>query len=186
MSREVKHYMVDEYQLWPFANEFERSNVPYVSVPSHFIMPEGYIGVHISNLLEGLLEKTEGDLEKAQNGAIIFEETDKTFITESDLPDLSKPEDDPDEIRKNKIRSLKSMIHFSLGNLMRGAIIPVTYDGEEYLFDTSNLVCLFTGNFIDNLIGIPYNLLDNCLHASCVDEVIEYIETLNSKQLGSN
>ena len=184
MSRDVKHYMVDEYKLWPFANEFERSNVPYVSVPAHFIMPEGYIGVHISKLLEGLLEKTEGDLEKAQNGAILFEETDKTFITESDLPDLSKPEDDPDEIRKRNARMFKSSLHSRFGSIMRGTLVPIKYEGEDYLFDTSNLVCVFTGDFMNNLMNIPYDLLVNCIHASCVDEVIEYIETLNSKQLG--
>ncbi len=186
MSREVRHYMVDEIELSPFINEFERSNVPVVSVPAHFIMPEGYIGVHISDVLKSLVEKADGDLEKAQKGAIVFEETDQTFIKESEYPDLSKPEDDPEELKKNRMRGVKTLVHANLGLLLRGHMVPITYEGEEYLFDTSNLVCLFLGNFNKNLMGIPYELLTYCIPASCVDEVIEYIETLNNKQLGSN
>ena len=140
MSRDVKHYMVDELEEWPFTEEFKRSNVPCVSISSYVLSPEEYMGFHISDLLESLVKESDGDLEKAENGAIVFGETEKTFIREDEYPIIGRPEDDEDEIRKRNIRMFKSSVHRIFGSIMQGTLVPIKYEGEDYLFDTSNLV----------------------------------------------
>ena len=92
---------------------------------------EGYVGKGVYSMLKGLIEVSNGDLEKAQNGILIIDEIDKKVSKESD--DVSG-----------------TAVINSLLKIMDRDVIEVDTTREETVqFDTSNLTIVFMGAFSD-------------------------------------
>lgn len=104
-------------------------NIPAVIVNATSYTASGYVGSDVQNMLVALLNKTNGDLEKAQKGILIIDEIDK-LAQENSLSSVGE--------RKVQEELLK---------LVEAGSFMVSYNGKEYNFDTSNLMVIAMGSF---------------------------------------
>ncbi len=88
-------------------------------------------GLHREHLLIELLNKANGDLEKAQNGILFMDEFDKLLIPSYDKNGI----DTHDEVQSQLL------------TVIEGSEIPITFRGEKVLFDTSRLLFILAGAF---------------------------------------
>ena len=110
----------------------KKLNKPVFKADATAYTKEGYVGKSVYSMLKGLLDTTNGDLEKAQNGILVIDEIDKKVSTkgESDVSGTA--------------------VLNSLLKIMDRDIIEVDTSREETVqFDTSNLTIVFMGAFSD-------------------------------------
>ena len=88
-------------------------------------------GLHREDLLIELLNKSGGDLEKAQNGILFMDEFDKVLIPSYDKNGI----DTHDEVQSQLL------------TVIEGSEVAVTFRGEKVLFDTSRLLFILAGAF---------------------------------------
>ena len=88
----------------------------------------GYVGANIEDFLERLLDKTKGDLNKAENGIVVFDEIDK------------KGSSSNSDISGRGV--LNTLLPF-----ISGTTYDITYNRKTVHFDTSNLTIFATGAF---------------------------------------
>lgn len=102
---------------------------PMVIVDTTKLVTQGYMGGHLeTDCLEALLQKTNGDLKKAEQGIVVFDEFDKKGMTsEQDLYGKG--------------------VYHSMLSFMDGNSYPVIYQNALYSFDTSHLTIFATGTF---------------------------------------
>lgn len=102
--------------------------VPIEIVNTTQITMPGYKGADIEDSLLQLLIKAGGDLEKAENGIIVFDEIDKKGIS------------DEDNISGKGV--LNTLLPF-----FQGTVYNLNYYGKTIQFDTSRLTIFATGAF---------------------------------------
>lgn len=90
----------------------------------------GYKGGDIEDFLVRLLSQTNGDLKKAENAIVVFDEIDK------------KGSDDHSDVSGKGV--LDTLLSF-----IQGTTYDVKYNGRTILFDTSKLTVFATGAFTD-------------------------------------
>ena len=88
----------------------------------------GYVGANIEDFLERLLDKAGGDLEKAENGIVVFDEIDK------------KGSSSNSDISGRGV--LNTLLPF-----ISGTTYNITLNRRSYHFDTSKLTIFATGAF---------------------------------------
>lgn len=88
----------------------------------------GYVGANIEDFLERLLDKTKGDLRKAENGIVVFDEIDKKGSTSNS-----------DVSGRGVLNTLLPFIS--------GTTYDITYNRKTVHFNTSNLTIFATGAF---------------------------------------
>ena len=105
-------------------------NKPVFKADATAYTKEGYVGKSVYSMLKGLIEVSEGNLEKAQNGILIIDEIDKKVSNkgESDV-------------------SGTAVINSLLKIMDRDVIEIDTNKDETIAFDTSNLTIVFMGAF---------------------------------------
>lgn len=104
-------------------------DVPFTIVDSTQLTKQGYKGADPETFLERLLLAANGDVQKAQNGIILFDEIDK------------KTSDNDDVSGKSVIDMLLLFIE--------GTTYKINYKNRSIPFDTSNLKILAMGSFED-------------------------------------
>ena len=90
----------------------------------------GYVGANLEDFLERLLAKTDGDLKKAEEGIVVFDEIDKKGSGSNG-----------DVSGKGVLNTLLPFI--------QGTTYDVQYNHKTYHFNTSKLTIFATGAFTD-------------------------------------
>lgn len=88
----------------------------------------GYVGSNIEDFLARLLSKARGDINKAQNSIVVFDEIDKKGS------------------KNNSDVSGKAVIN-ALLSFLQGTVYTVEYNHQKILFDTSKMTVFATGSF---------------------------------------
>ena len=88
----------------------------------------GYVGANIEDFLARLLDKANGDLKRAENGIVVFDEIDKKGSSRND-----------DVSGRGVLNTLLPFIS--------GTTYDVTYNRKTIHFNTSNLTIFATGAF---------------------------------------
>lgn len=118
-------------------------NVPMVIVDTTQLTVPGYVGASNDDFIVQLIMKANGDIKKAEEGILVFDEIDKKGTEKND--DISG----------------KGVLN-TLLPLFQGTTYKVKYNGKEIVFDTSKLTIFATGAFTDvanqkNMINNPYH-----------------------------
>ena len=90
----------------------------------------GYVGANLEDFLERLLAKTNGDIKKAEEGIVVFDEIDKKGTGSNG--DISG---------KGVLNTLLPFI--------QGTTYDIEYNHKKYQFNTSKLTIFATGAFTD-------------------------------------
>ena len=113
-------------------------NLPIVIENANSFSETGYVGATITDILENLLKKANGDLELAQRGIVFLDEIDK-IAKKSELDATSM-----------KLGVQKELLGFMSGGtyeLDNG--MPRLFAADKEKFDTSKLTFIFAGAFTD-------------------------------------
>lgn len=100
--------------------------LPYFETNASNIVPQGIKGMSIEDVITGLYEKANGNLEKAQRGLIFLDEFDK--LNDSDL-------------------EIKSSVKNILLTFTAGGIFPIDNDSYSFVFDSSMTNKIYAGVF---------------------------------------
>lgn len=112
----------------------ESIEMPFIHVDTASLVPEGYKGYSISNLMEDILEKTEYDIIKAEHAVIFFDEVDKLFT--------------PDEITADfYVNVAQQMLRMIEGTAFKFARTISIKDKDIEGLNTSNMQFIFGGAF---------------------------------------
>ena len=107
----------------------KKINAPcYIAVANQYTA-SGYIGKNTEDMLIGLLNAADGNLEKAQNGILIIDEIDK-------LAETSKQE----TINKRDVQE-------ELLKIIEDGTFTVNYNRKKVTFDTSKLLVIAMGSW---------------------------------------
>ena len=123
-------------------------------------------GFSLEDILKYLLEKANGDLDKAKKGIVVLKDFEK-WSTNEDY---------------NGVYRQMSLIPY-----LRGASIPIEYQGQEVLFDTSELTFILFGKYKEEDIQNDSLGYDSAF----TESIISYLhpktnleeETLRSKKM---
>ncbi len=105
-------------------------SIPIVIVDTTQLTVPGYVGASNDDFIVQLIMKANGDIKKAEEGILVFDEIDKKGTEKND--DISG---------KGVLNTLLS--------LFQGTTYKVKYNGKEISFDTSKLTIFATGAFAD-------------------------------------
>lgn len=106
----------------------EYLNKPMQIIDTTQLTVPGYVGSNIEDFLEKLISKANGDIKKAEEGIVVFDEIDK------------KGSDKNSDISGRGL--LNTLLPF-----MQGTDYTVPYKGKKVNFNTSKLTILATGAF---------------------------------------
>ena len=110
----------------------KKMNKPVFKADATAYTKEGYVGKSVYSMLRGLIEVSNGDLTKAQNGILIIDEIDKK-VSDKGESDISG-----------------TAVINSLLKIMDRDIIEIDVGKDDTIsFDTSNLTIVFMGAFSD-------------------------------------
>lgn len=90
----------------------------------------GYVGKSTEDMLINLLKNANYDLEKAQKGILIVDEIDKLSESNGKLSQVNQRD-----------------VQEGLLKILEDAVIPLTVNGKEYMFDTSKLMVIGLGSW---------------------------------------
>jgi ATP-dependent Clp protease ATP-binding subunit ClpX len=109
----------------------ELTGRPFIAKSATDITQEGYIGLKLHDILLELVQKTGGDLRRAQRGIIFIDELDKVPKHECSWgPDVNG-----------------AGVQFSLLRAVQGTIQTIGLHKDKGSFDTSELTFVFAGVF---------------------------------------
>ena len=108
----------------------EYLDIPYVIVDSTQLTSAGYVGRDIEDFLARLIAKANGDLNRAENGIVVFDELDK------------KGSDKKSDISGKAV--LNALLPF-----FQGTDYEVKKGKDKVLFNTSRLTIFATGACVD-------------------------------------
>lgn len=118
-------------------------NIPMVIVDTTQLTVPGYVGSNNDGFIIQLIMKADGDVKKAENGILVFDEIDKKGTEKND--DISG----------------RGVLN-TLLPLLQGTTYKVKYNGKEIIFDTSKLTIFATGAFTN--VAQRKNQTDNAYH----------------------
>lgn len=118
-------------------------NIPMVIVDTTQLTVPGYVGSNNDDFIIQLIMKADGDIKKAENGILVFDEIDKKGTEKND--DISG----------------RGVLN-TLLPLLQGTTYKVKYKGKEIIFDTSKLTIFATGAFTN--VAQRKNQTDNAYH----------------------
>ena len=104
----------------------EYLGIPYYVANASNIVPQGIKGMSIEDIIIGLYENANCDIERAQRGMIFLDEFDK--LNDSDL-------------------DIKSVVKNILLTFTAGGTFPVSTDHYDFMFDSSMLNKIYAGVF---------------------------------------
>lgn len=104
-------------------------DIPYVIVDANDYTAAGYQGKNIEDMLISLLNMSNGDLQKAENGILIIDEIDK----------LSQSDSKSSQVNERDVQE-------SLLKLLEDKVYTFNYNMKTYSFDTSKLLVVCMGS----------------------------------------
>lgn len=104
------------------------ARVPFVTANATALAQSKYVNEEIEALLLRLLDKAEGDLDKAQHGIVFIDEIDKLKATEGEQRGTSGEQ-----------------VQHALLKIMEGASVKM---GNAQTFDTTNVLFICAGAFV--------------------------------------
>ncbi len=111
--------------------------LPIVIASSTNFSATGYVGASVTDLLDDLLDQTDGDIEKAERGIIVFDEVDKLAFKKDSI------------IGKDMCEEVQHELLTFIG----GGEYDVTTEGYPYssteVFNTSKNTIILSGAFTD-------------------------------------
>lgn len=116
--------------------------LPIVNIDATQLTIPGFVGASLEDFLVKLVESTNGNIEEAERGIVIFDELDK-----------KGSENNSDVSGKGVLNTLLPFI--------QGTTYTLTYNKRKIPFDTSNLTIFMTGAFTDVARGVSDNLRYN-------------------------
>ena len=108
----------------------EYFDMPIEIIDTTQLTVPGYVGANLDDFLERLLNKANGNLKKAEEGIVVFDEIDK------------KGSDSNSDISGKGV--LNTLLPF-----ISGTTYDIRYNGRVVSFDTSKLTIFATGAFTD-------------------------------------
>jgi len=107
----------------------EYLNKPFIKIDTTQLTTPGYIGGHIEDQLARLVNLTGGDIKKAENGIVVFDEIDKKCNTRDEL--------------------FGKGFLFTLLPFLDGTDYVIGDNHKKQIFNTSNLTVFASGSFLD-------------------------------------
>lgn len=136
----------------------EYFNKPLEIIDTTQLTVPGYVGANIEDFLSRLIGKANGNLEKAENGIVVFDELDKKGSSQ------------------NSDISGKGVLN-TLLPFLQGTTYDVKYNNKTYQFNTSKLTIFATGAFTDVAKNKATNSSSNCYK----NNKIGFNSTINNK-----
>ena len=112
----------------------KRLNIPYTIEDATKYTQEGYYGADVNEMILNLLENSNMDIKKAQNGIIVIDEIDKKAGHEVSH-DVAGTE------------VLKSLLKIIEGTTIKVPVEMDSYNVKLVDFDTKNIIIIFLGAF---------------------------------------
>ena len=109
-------------------------NVPFASADATMLTEAGYVGDDVDTLLIKLLTAADGDVESAENGIIFLDEVDK----------IAKKTGG-----NNGADVSGEGVQQALLKLVEGTVYTIRYGIDEVEIDTSNILFIASGAFVD-------------------------------------
>lgn len=116
----------------------EYFDLPMEIIDTTQLTMPGYVGANIEDFLARLISKAGGDIKKAEEGIVVFDEIDK------------KGSEKNDDVSGKGV--LNTLLPF-----LQGTTYDVKYNGRTYPFNTSKLTIFATGAFTDVAKGKKTN-----------------------------
>lgn len=116
----------------------EYFDMPMEIIDTTQLTMPGYVGANIEDFLARLIAKAGGDVKKAEEGIVVFDEIDK------------KGSEKNDDVSGKGV--LNTLLPF-----LQGTTYDVKYNGRTYPFNTSKLTIFATGAFTDVAKGKKNN-----------------------------
>jgi len=141
----------------------KKLNLPFVIADANTITQAGYVGGDVEDMLESLVRKANGDLDKAQCGVIIIDEIDKICSQKT-----TSGRDPSGEGVQQALLKLIEGGEFKVGT-------GKDNEGKKkgFIFDTSNVLFIVAGAFID--------IEDIVLEREVVSEKIGFLNESKAK-----
>lgn len=105
-------------------------NIPCVMTSATEYTANGYVGKSVTDMLVSILDRADGNLEKAQKGIIIIDEIDKIASQASSSSQVNQRD-----------------VQEALLKLIEDGKFDITYKNQKYVFDTSKLMIIGMGSF---------------------------------------
>ena len=135
---------------------------------------EGYVGSNVDDMIENLIENADYDIERAEKGIIVIDEIDKKVGGETDGPSSTKV-----------LKSLLKIIEGATIRIADPSLPKKNGERETILFDTRNIIIIFTGAFegIDKIRDKRLNKKQLGFSSSEPDSKIIDLEDINKQDL---
>lgn len=108
----------------------KKLDIPCYTANATEYTASGYIGKDISDMLKSLLDITNGDLKKAENGILIIDEIDK----------LSEANKSQSQVNQKDVQE-------ALLKIIEDGKYDIMWHSKKYTFDTSNLMVVGIGSW---------------------------------------
>lgn len=153
--------------------------VPCISLSATSLTEDGYIGNSVSKCIDLLLDKADGDVEKAEKGIVFIDEIDK-------LAETGRSAGGNYVVGRGGVQQ-------ALLTLMEGSVIELRSGGRMVQVDTSNILFICGGAFsgIERIVekrlrsGGSIGFSGNIVDKEVIDiNAMEYITTQDLKEFG--
>lgn len=133
--------------------KLKEMEVPVVTENTGKIVPEGYLGESLEDILVRLLESANGDLEKAQKGVVILENFEKWRIDDKYLTEKMDMTRSYKERMESYYFEKNNNLHQQMALIpyLKGEVIPIMVSGKKVSFDTSELTMLMFDNYNEKI-----------------------------------
>lgn len=105
-------------------------DIPYVMTSATEYTANGYVGKSVTDMLVNILDRADGNLERAQKGIIIIDEIDKIASQSSSSSQVNQRD-----------------VQEALLKLIEDGKFDISYKNQKYVFDTSKLMIIGMGSF---------------------------------------
>ncbi len=118
----------------------KKLNLPFVIADANSLTQAGYVGNDVEDILDSLVQKAKGNIEKAQCGVVIIDEVDKISAHRS-----ASGKDPSGEGVQQALLKIIEGGEFKVGSNYRGS----SAKRKSYMFDTTDVLFIVAGAFTE-------------------------------------
>jgi ATP-dependent Clp protease ATP-binding subunit ClpX len=119
----------------------EKLNLPFVIADANSLTQAGYVGGDVEDILDSLVQKAKGNLEKAQCGIVIIDEIDKICASKS--MGIKGRDPSGEGVQQALLKFIEG------GEFKVGAGYKHGVKKKSYMFDTSDILFIVAGAFTE-------------------------------------